>query len=227
MKTALAIAAVIFLALTVPMFFLSGESPSGPAIEEGMPWQIETLPEGRSRVFGLTLGTATLADARARFGGDLDVAILGTSTETGALEAFVENVRFGFVTGKLVLTMEAPEATVKAMRERAAKSEYMETANAVRKFTLAAPDATAADGLRIAAIAFIPAANLDEQTVLQRFGQPAERIRSSEKIEHFLYPDKGLDILLDSERKELLQYVAPSRFSHLRDPLLAAIKPKE
>jgi hypothetical protein len=54
---------------------------------------------------------------------------------------------------------------------------------------------------------------------VQRFGAPAERIRQGETLEHFLYPARGLDIVLDSKGKEVLQYVAPADFARLRAPL--------
>ncbi len=72
----------------------------------------------------------------------------------------------------------------------------------------------------MSAIAFIPAANLDEAIVLQRFGAPDERIRADENREHFLYRAKGLDVQLDAKGKEVLQYVPPRDFARLRDPLV-------
>jgi len=74
----------------------------------------------------------------------------------------------------------------------------------------------------IIGVSFIPSANLDEDIIQQRFGMPAERIRGSEHTEHFLYPDRGLDLILDRKGKEVLQYVAPKDFASLRDPLIAA-----
>jgi hypothetical protein len=41
----------------------------------------------------------------------------------------------------------------------------------------------------------------------------------SEKRVHLLYPEKGLDVVVDSDGKELLQYVAPRNFAELREPL--------
>jgi hypothetical protein len=62
---------------------------------------------------------------------------------------------------------------------------------------------------------------MDEATVTQRFGQPGERLVVSEKRVHLLYPEKGLDVVVDADGKELLQYVAPRDFAMLRAPLLA------
>jgi hypothetical protein len=58
--------------------------------------------------------------------------------------------------------------------------------------------------------------------ITQRFGQPAERIKAGTTFEHLLYPDRGLDIRLDTEGKEVLQYVAPRDFTRIREPLLKA-----
>jgi hypothetical protein len=88
-----------------------------------------------------------------------------------------------------------------------------------RKATLAEADRAAVLAAPIRGIAFIPSAQLDESVILERFGQPSERIRVNEHLEHLLYPAKGLDIVLDSKGKELMQYVAPARFEDLRAPL--------
>jgi hypothetical protein len=218
MKTFLAVlaaAAVLFLVLIL-LPRSSTETPTGAV--QGLPWQVDLQPDGSSRVFGLTLGTSTLADARSRFGDDREMAIVATPGEIGAVEAFYREVTMGAITGKLVLTADIPDQVVDSMRQRSRKLEYMQSIT--KKATLADEDALLAEHAPIRAIAFIPAVNLDQEMVVQRFGQPTERIRSSESVEHFLYPDRGLDIVLDSNGKELLQYVAPQRFAQLREPLL-------
>ncbi len=218
MKTFLAVlaaAAVLFLVLTlVPRS--STDTPAGSV--QGLPWQVDLLPNGSSTVFGLTIGSSTLADARARFGDDRELGVVAAPGEPGAVEAFYRDVTMGAITGKLILTADIPNQVIESMRQRARKVEYMQ--GSTKKATLADEDAVLANRTPIRAITFIPTVNLDEEMVLQRFGRPTERIRSSESVEHFLYPDRGLDVVLDSKGKELLQYVAPQQFGQLREPLL-------
>jgi hypothetical protein len=95
-----------------------------------------------------------------------------------------------------------------------------------RRITLHPDDLAAADNLPIKAISVIPTVNLDEATVVQRFGPPGERLVVSERRVHLLYPDKGLDVVVDADGKELLQYVAPRNFALLRDPLQASASAK-
>lgn len=185
----------------------------------GLPWQIQTLPGGQTQVMGLSLGPhgSTLADAQGLWGANVEVAIIAAPGEGGSLEAFVDPAQAGFISGKLVLTLDAPAEVIQGMRERALKSEFMESTT--RKYMLTPADRQAAAGYAVSAMAFIPQANLDEGMVISRFGTPAERRRVGEGAEHFLYPSKGLDLTLNSRGKDVLQYVAPADFHKLQAPL--------
>lgn len=217
MKKAIAITLLGLAVLVGPVVwqFLNFDPKAVPT--SGLPWQIETLPGGESRVFDLTLGKSTLTDARTRFGREMELAIVATPTEAGNVEGYYETLTLGFVGGKMIVTADLPQDIIEGMRERAPKTEYMQSTT--RKATLAEADRARALAAPIRAIAFIPSAQLDEAVILERFGQPAERIRVGENLEHFLYPTKGLDVVLDSKGRELFQYVAPARFDSLRAPL--------
>ncbi|MDD2991526.1 MAG: hypothetical protein PHI64_21550 [Zoogloea sp.] len=217
MKKAIAITLLGLAVLVGPVVwqFLNFDPKTVPT--SGLPWQIETLPGGESRVFDLTLGKSTLTDARARFGPEMELAIVATPTEAGNVEGYYEALTLGFVAGKMIITADLPQDVIEGMRERAPKTEYMQSTT--RKATLAEADRALALAAPIRGIAFIPSAQLDEAVILERFGQPAERIRIGENLEHFLYPAKGLDVVLDSKGRELFQYVAPARFDALRAPL--------
>jgi hypothetical protein len=220
MKTKLLYAALaIMIAIIAAPMLMSPPPDTGTGKPvTGLPWQIEVLPDGSSRISGLTMGKSTMSDAHARFG-EGELALVAAPGETETLELYFSDVTLGVVTGKLIATAEIPADTLAAMRKRATKTEYMESST--KKSQLADQDLPAAFAAPIRAIAFVPAINLDETMIIQRFGQPAERIRTSEQAEHFLYPDRGLDVTLDSKNKELLQYVAPRNFVGLHEPLKA------
>lgn len=216
--TALVVAALVAVLAAPLLFPPHREAP--PPITHGMPWQIEMPEPGQTRVFGLRLGGAkpsTLADAQRTFPEIAKLALLAPPEKPLALEAYFDSVSIGPLAGKLVLSIAAAPAELDAMRARAAKTDHLETG--IRKFVLNETDRERAANLPLAGIVFIPAAGLDESIVLQRFGAPAERIRQGDTLEHFLYPGKGLDLVLDSKGKEVLQYVAPADFARLRAPL--------
>ncbi|MDO9005663.1 MAG: hypothetical protein Q7V20_19620 [Aquabacterium sp.] len=187
-----------------------------------LPWHITPLSSGGTQVFGLRLAeqpeaASTLGDVQRRWASDFQMAVVAAPGENGTLEAYVESATMGFIIGKLVVTAQVSPQVIQGFRERAAKVGYMNSNT--RKYSLNADDQALALRSPILALAFIPQANLDDAIVKARFGKPAERVRSNAHAEHWLYPDKGLGITLDSEGKELLQYVAPAQFARLREPL--------
>lgn len=219
MKITIAVLLLIIAAFAARLLLSPpADNQAGKPIE-GLPWQIEVLADGNSKVSGLTVGASTLADLRVRFGPDGEVALVAAPTETGAIEAFYQDVTLGAVSGKLVATADIDATKLEAMRQHALKVNYMQSNT--KKWTLAPDDLAAANAAPIRALAFIPSINLDEQVVLQRFGKPTERIRAAAHLEHFLYPERGLDVIVDDEGKDVLQYVPPSKFAQLRAPLVA------
>jgi hypothetical protein len=216
MKTVLIVFALIVLALALPLFMMPDRLPEG--IDRNLPWQITLDGTGNSEVFGLTPGQSRLADARALFGNDFETAVIAAANQAGALEASYPQRAFGFVQARLILTLDVSPEEISAMRERALKREYMEGSN--KKFTLHPDDRARAENVIIRAISLIPSARLDEEIILSRFGKAAEVLPEGEYLTHYLYPDKGLDVVLDKKGREILQYVAPRDFAaQIRSPL--------
>lgn len=211
---------IIILTVIAIVAFLwqrpSGDQQPVSAIE-GLPWQVDMLANGTSRVFGLELGRSTLDDARERFGDGMKVGIVAAQGEEGALEAYYDNVTAGVIVGKLILVAALDKTTLVGLRERATQKVHMN--GATYRYLLSRDDLLQSLHAPIATIAFIPVTDLDAETVLKRFGLPQERLRINDQVEHFLYPDQGLDLILDDNGKEVLQYVAPRDFARLRGPL--------
>ena len=224
MKFALAIVALVVAALILPFFMPGAGKQDGVDPNSNLPWQIELDGQGGSRVFGLKPGVSTLGDVRQQLGSEIEVAIIAEPGEVGTLEGYYSQVALGFVLAKVIATVDGKKEAISAMRDRAIKAKHMESTT--RRITLHPDDLAAADNLPIKAISVIPTVNLDEATVVQRFGPPGERLVVSERRVHLLYPDKGLDVVVDADGKELLQYVAPRNVALLRDPLQASASAK-
>ncbi|HED15855.1 MAG TPA: hypothetical protein ENI64_03400 [Gammaproteobacteria bacterium] len=184
---------------------------------EGLPWQIELLPQGKSRVFGVVLGQSTMADAFAVLGKDYELAIISMLDEQGALEAYYPRYLAGVLTGKLILAAQIDKTQLQAIRKRATRIDY--TGSGAKKFRLHQDDIATAKSLPVATITFIPTTNFDEEIIMMRFGKPDRRIQTNDNTEHYLYRERGLDIIHNKKGKEVLQYVAPSQFNRLSDAL--------
>jgi hypothetical protein len=218
MKFALSMIALIAIALVVPFLLPGLGKQQGVDPNANLPWQIELDGQGGSSVFGLRPGVSTLGEVRQRFGNDIDVAIIAEPNEMGTLEGYYSQVALGFVLARVIVTVDAQNDAISALRDRALRAKHMESST--HKITLNPEDLATIEKMPVKAISVIPSVNLDEATVIQRFGQPGERLVVSEQRVHLLYPEKGLDVVVDSDGKELLQYVAPRNFAVLREPLV-------
>ncbi len=185
---------------------------------EGLPWQIEELPEGQSRVFGLVLGQVTLADAFKVLGQDRELAIIAMLNEPGSLEAYYPRYTAGVLTGKLILVAGIEDQKLAEMRKRAVSIDY--TGSGAKKYRLHKGDMAYVDSLPVATVTFVPSVNFDHDTIIKRFGKPDHLIVANTNTSHYLYHDKGVDIILNQKGKEVMQYVAPKDFGRLSEVLL-------
>ena len=205
---------LIILVLAIYPFIDNDDAPKKLT---GLPWQIESLPEGKTRVFGIVPGSSTLAQAAKALGADYELALVAKA-DSLSLEMYYSHYRAGLLSGKLVIAAKTPAKVLEDLRQSAVKTEYMGDGKA-KKLLLDEPGKQLALQQVVDVMAFIPAVNLDDEIIRQRFGEPAELLQQPDGVAHYLYPAKGLDIALSDSEKEVLQYIAPAEFTRLRQPL--------
>ena len=185
--------------------------------EDLYPWQVKAVGNGHSQVFGLELGKATFSEAQDIMGRRYDAAIFENRDGSLSLELFYKEITLGGLTAKFVLTLDASEKALKRLKGRPLKKEIMESG--VTKYITAKNDSDKFMTMKIKAITYMPITNLDEDIIAKRFGEPAEKIQTHNSAHHWLYPEKGLDIIINVEGKEVLQFVPPKEFGKLVRPL--------
>lgn len=211
MKTPLTVLAVVGVLLGLMYLFAPQPDPELLKPRSDMPWQVTLNPDGSSRVFELELGSATLADAQAKFGAVTGYAVFVNRHGTADLEAYFGEVMFGPLKAKVVVKLEASEEEKAALVERGGKREASPTGD--WKHLLNPADYAAQAARRITAITYQPGTRgLDESFFLERFGKPAATLEENEHAVSWFYPQKGLSVLIDSEGREILEYVAPRDF---------------
>lgn len=219
---------VLALAFAMPLWHMWRGQP-GPAGADAqaqaqdLPWMVQALPEGRSQVFGLILGQDTMAQVQRRFDDLLQVALVARVDEVGALEALVEPMAAGHVSGRLVLAFEVPAGLLQAWRAQASGSEVM--AGGARRFKLRPQDLAQAQAMPLVGISFLPSLKLSENDMLQRFGQPRQRQALDGDALQLVYAGRGLVATVSgspSGQRSVLQYVTPRE---LQTRLLAPVRP--
>lgn len=211
---------IIFSSLPL-LLLLPGCDSKAPPKEDIYPWQITLQADGKTRVFGIVINQTRVQDAAHLLGSGFKIALFENKDQSLSLEAFMQDITLGGLSAKIVVAIAANDEEKKQYRKRAKKREPL--GNGVIRYILTADDNRQAANKVVNALSYIPYVSLSEDMILSRFGEPARRIVINEHKEHFLYPETGLDLLLDREGKELLQYVEPAEFNRLLAPLEQAV----
>ena len=209
------VVALVLMAMAVAGYvYIKHDSPENNNPVTGLPWQIDQLAGGETRVFGITLGRTTLGEAIAQLGNDMELAVIAAPGKDGTLEAYFSHYTSGPITGKLILIMDVTPQALSTMRKRAFQDR------GTRRHRLHPDDLPVAFQSPNRAINITPSYNHDQDIARSRFGKPAEIIQVNEQQQHLLYPDKGLDIILSAEGREILQYLSPGEFGVHRDQIM-------
>ncbi len=200
--------------IVLGVFVLPGHEPEGPG---RMPWQIEPV-NGSIRVFDLTLGESTLADAESLIGEEAEVSLFRSPEGEIDIEAYFDQATMGGLKSKVVLAMRLSEEEREGIYNRGIRIATM--GSGTRKVTLAPDDLRHVRRSPVASLTYLPRIDLEPELLLKRFGEPARRIEEPEETAvHWLYPKLGLDIAVDEKGQEVFQYVPPVDFDRVVRPL--------
>ena len=190
-----------------------------PEPRVNLPWQIERISDSSIRIFGLTLGQSTLYDAEQAFQEESVVTLFSKDEGVQVVEGFFKKITLSGLKAKIVVGLDYSPEELREVFDRGARIATLGSGQ--RKVTLSTDDIRDAMQRPIVTLTYLPSISLDDTLVQQRFGAPAQKIKEKDSdITHWLYPDKGLDIALSEEGKDVLQYTTPDRFHQLTAPLL-------
>lgn len=212
---------IISLMLFVGIYLLINKNTTNEKIiVDKYPWQIIIAPDGKTRVFGITLDSSNLSEVNNLLGRTPEIALFEADKKL-ALEAYYKNVSLGGLIGSFIFTLNATEKQLAGIKRESENKKAAE--NKGWKYQLNKVALEKIKLFTIKNLIYVPVVQLDEATIINRFGKPKYKIKLKTKEIgwHYLYPDKGLDLIYKKEGKEVLQYVLPENFNFLLQPLQA------
>ena len=220
---AFAVFAFIGIMLLLPDENIEDQTPR-------LPWQVEQDGQGRTRVFGFTLGETTLGEIRRLFREEGEINLFARldpdhQAVAYAVEAYFDQIYLNRIRGDFVIGIQADAATLGPMYERGLRISQL--GSGAKKVKLDPADIATLETLPISAITYLPWKSLDAEIVAKRFGTPAEqRLEPETGVTHWLYPDKGMDLAMDKKGGVVIQYVNQDAFASLIAPLADLASPK-
>ena len=212
---------IILSVLVILILFFTFNEKTGNgkrSIVQTYPWQVSILADGKSSVFGVILGETSLREVDAILKTAPEMALFELNNHL-SLEAYYKNVTLGGLIGSFIFTLNVSDEQLKKIKKESSKEKRAESNG--RRYELDKPASDKSKVFIVKNLIYIPTVQLDEETIIQRFGKPTHKIKLKTKETgwHYLYPEKGLDLIYKEEGKEVLQYVEPRNFNLLLGPL--------
>lgn len=184
-------------------------TPEGePVDSQQLPWNAHFNEQGKLQALGLELGTSTLKDAMQLYGKDVEIKIFSAKDESNkSLEAFFPVIYIGSIKAGLALRLDASPEAISAAYDNGKKTTV--TQNGERQVELYNSDNVSFFNTPIMSATLVPRKNLTDRAIAKRFGEPAVKEMQSDGLDHWFYPDKGLELIIDKEGPEALQFTRP------------------
>lgn len=207
--------ASIALCLALTLAACSGDKPQ----PEDLPWQLTLNAQGQPTVFHIAIGQDTLKSVIDRFHHFPEIALFTQQNGKQSLEAYFAKQRLGLFEAKLLVDLQADDATLNQLQQKSGKREG--TASGQWKYALDEKDLPQINQLLIRRVVYMPSVDYTPDVVKARFGEPGEVLPSSQtRVEYWFYPDKGLAILLNNDGGDIFYYTAREHYAVLRQELV-------
>ncbi len=223
MKTTISIACIIIITIGTFLFY-DNHYTQIPADERGkeqltdLPWQITIDARGNSNIFGVTLGESSLESLEEHFGHVAKTRLFRNRDGSLSVEAYFEKITLSHIDSRVIVELDVPAEVLQKMQVSATKPKIMPSGT--YRFTPSESDQALLKGQVISSLTYAPVyLRLDEEMIQARFGKHKQVIETPDDNSHFLYPEKGLDIVRSPKGKLILQYVSPHNFSRLMSKL--------
>lgn len=190
-----------------------------------LPWKVSITEKGATHILGVDIGEITFKELMFKLKLLAEPALFETPEGNLFLEASFGKKKFGVLEARLIAEMEADQSVFKAMKDDNAGRDS--TPSNHWKYSLSIESTKVANDLRVWRLVYLPIADF-ELKQMSFFGEPQEKIQVTDNAQYWLYPEKGMALLWDTEGKEIFYYAAPKDFTRLKKSLptnVVTVKP--
>ena len=177
---------------------------------------IDSDAQGEPRVFGIQLGKTTLAEAETILGSRSKRALFIMPPEKDEhgeplpaesnIEAFFPNMPDN---SKMLLGLHTEKEQLDLISHKAHKPIAFPSGNI--KMEIADEHMVMVNQMTVITLTAIPRINLSPKDIQSKFGEPA-MVHVQDEVIHILYPEIGLDAILDKSGEAMLQFTAKDKF---------------
>jgi len=211
---------VLVLFLSGYWFYSTITTPQGDGKIRvtNLPWQITVLNPQVLHVFDINVGKDTLGQADKILLSEYELAWFENEDQSINLEAYFLRVSLSGLRARVVLELDTEGLDIDYLKKNSGKPEILKS----RSIKYPLDDLLHVMSERIIkSLTYIPKSSVDAEMLKRRFGQAKEVVKADDNTEFWLYPEKGLVIMLNHRGKEAFQYIPTSDFHRLKKSVMA------
>ena len=214
----LLIALVLFL--SGYWFYSTITTPQGDGKTRvtNLPWQITVVNPQVLHVFDINVGKDTLGQADKILLSEYELAWFENEDQSINLEAYFLRVNLSGLRARVVLELDTEGLEIDYLKKHSGKPQVLKSRSI--KYPLDDLAQVMSDRL-IKSLTYVPKSSVDAEMLKSRFGQSEEVVKVDDNTEFWLYPEKGLVIMLNHRGKEAFQYVPIADFERLKKSVMA------
>ncbi|SIN69383.1 hypothetical protein SAMN05443662_0095 [Sulfurivirga caldicuralii] len=180
--------------------------PTQQPDKSALPWNSFRDEQGRVHALGLVIGQSTLRDAMALYGKDVEIKeFTDPDLQPTSVEAYFPAVYIVSIKSPLILRLKVDPQRMQALLKEA--PGVRATPSGDKEVLLSEFQARTLLDAPIESITLPASKDLPKEAILKRFGQPTHiRKNPADKTERWIYPQKGLEIIMDPEGKEVFEW---------------------
>lgn len=189
--------------LTILLMFVPKEKVEiNPNI---LPWNSHFNEQGDLIALGLTLNKSTPNDATKIFGHDYEILAFSKKDLSGkSVEVYFPTMTIANFRVIATLVLDVSDEELEEIYARGATTTINQSGN--RQVNLLSEDSEKLMNNKIKYITLVPKKNLPEEIIKKRFGEPKFIEKTPEDLPRWFYPKKGLEIIVNPNGAEILQY---------------------
>ena len=191
---------LIFLMIATALLIAVIGGKRNASYIEHLPWQIDTLINGNTRVFGITLEKTSIQDANQILSSFPETRLYFTDEQTSRLVAVYDELNISGLMAQVQLVYDLDYSHLTELNQLATLVDNRTYAKLPEEKEMALLDTV------VRQLIYIPAIDYQAEEIEQRFGVPAQEITLDENSALWIYPDIGLQIKLSRVAQDEFLY---------------------
>ncbi len=169
-----------------------------PPLPGYLPWEIQILNNGNTRIFGITLNKTRIQDANQILSRFPSTHYIEDPSEPG-LYAVYDQLNLGGFLARLELQYDIPGDSFPRQPGNDGQGTFEQLSEQMQMKLLDS---------RVKRIRYIPEVDYSEELILQHFGQADEEQKVNEQSKRWIFRQMGLSILVNDNGPDIFSYAS-------------------